>query len=72
MGHLRDAMYLADSLGRDQDSWVSLRSVLPLLSQKKYYSRLKYGYARGSEPVVYVDRILNYKQILDNLNGEIP
>jgi membrane-bound lytic murein transglycosylase F len=34
------------------------------LSQKKYYKKLKYGYARGTEPVTYVRQIRNYRNIL--------
>jgi len=30
---------------------------LYLLSQKRYYKTLKHGYARGTEPVKYVDSI---------------
>ena len=39
--------------------------VLPLLSQKKHSKTLKYGYARGSEAVKYVDAIYNYKDIVE-------
>jgi membrane-bound lytic murein transglycosylase F len=38
--------------------------VLPLLSKKKYYKDLKYGYARGAEPVVYVAQVRKYQNIL--------
>jgi membrane-bound lytic murein transglycosylase F len=41
-----------------------MRGVLPLLAQKQYYKTLKHGYARGSEPVLYVSRIRNYEDIL--------
>ena len=64
-GHLQDAMALATRLGRDPHRWVELKEVLPLLSQKKYYRDLKYGYARGSEPVNYVQRIRDYRQVLN-------
>ena len=64
MGHLRDARKLAEELGLDADSWLDLKGVLPLLAQKKYYKKLKYGYARGAEPVVYVRQIRNYQNIL--------
>lgn len=63
-GHLRDARSLAAELGKSPDHWVDLKQVLPLLSQKKYYKTLKYGYARGSEPVRYVQRIRDYQQVL--------
>jgi len=64
-GHLRDAMTLAAKLGKDPYRWVDLKQVLPLLSQKKYYRDLKFGYARGSEPVTYVQRIRDYRQVLN-------
>ena len=64
MGHVHDARKLARSLDLDADSWLDLKGVLPLLSQKKYYKDLKYGYARGGEPVTYVRRIRNYENIL--------
>jgi len=37
-----------------------------LLSDKRYYRGLKYGYARGFEPVRYVQRIRDYQLILEN------
>ena len=55
---------LAEELDLDPDNWRDLKGVLPLLSQKKYYKDLKYGYARGSEPVIYVQRVRNYQNIL--------
>jgi membrane-bound lytic murein transglycosylase F len=64
MGHLHDARALARDLDLDPDSWLDLKGVLPLLSQKKYYKHLKYGYARGTEPVTYVRQIRNYQNIL--------
>ncbi len=64
MGHLLDARTLARRLGKNPDSWRDLREVLPLLSRKKYYKTLKHGYARGREPVIYVQRIRNYQDIL--------
>ena len=65
MGHIHDARTLALSLGKDPNKWNVLADVLPLLSQKKYYKKLKYGYARGSEPVHYVRRIRDYHDILE-------
>ena len=64
MGHVKDARELAKKLGKDPDTWRSLETVLPLLSKKKYYKKLQYGYARGSEPVRYLERIYNYRDIL--------
>jgi len=64
LGHIYDAQDLARQLNKDPYSWNDLKTVLPFLSQKKYYKNLKYGYARGNEPVRYVDSIQNYYDII--------
>jgi membrane-bound lytic murein transglycosylase F len=66
LGHIKDAQALAKKIGLNQNVWSDLKIVLPLLSQKKYYKNLQYGYARGDEPVRYVDSIYDYKDILEN------
>ncbi len=63
-GHLLDARQLARNLGKDPDSWDDMREVLPLLSDERYYPSLRYGYARGFEPVHFVSRIRNYRDII--------
>jgi membrane-bound lytic murein transglycosylase F len=63
-GHLEDARKLAVSLGKEPNSWSDIRTTLPLLRLKKYYRKLPHGYARGAEPVHYVDRIRTYYKIL--------
>ncbi|MBN2808336.1 MAG: membrane-bound lytic murein transglycosylase MltF [Deltaproteobacteria bacterium] len=69
MGHIHDARQLAKSLNKNPDRWATLKDILPLLSQKKYYKNLKRGYARGQEPVAYVERINNYRNILEKKLG---
>lgn len=64
MGHVYDARRLAERLGKDPNRWADLKTVLPLLAQKRYYKTLKYGYARGDEPVRYVSRIRNFEDML--------
>jgi membrane-bound lytic murein transglycosylase F len=64
-GHFRDAQSLARKLGKNPDHWHDMKEVLPLLAQKKYYKDLRYGYARGNEPVRYVTRIRNYDSLLN-------
>jgi membrane-bound lytic murein transglycosylase F len=64
MGHVHDAQVLARKLNKNPYSWSDMRKVLPLLSQKKYYRHLKYGYARGSEPVRYIKSIQDYVDII--------
>ena len=66
MGHLIDARVLARKQGKNPATWKDIKTVLPLLSQKKYYRHLKHGYARGKEPVDYVDAIYEYHVILEN------
>jgi len=65
-GHVMDARSLARKRDLDPDRWHHLREVLPLLSQRKYYRQLKHGYARGREPVRYVQRIRNFYDLLAN------
>jgi membrane-bound lytic murein transglycosylase F len=69
LGHLRDAQTLAQRLDKDPNRWVDLKDVLPLLTQRKYYTTVKYGYARGHEPVRYVEQIRNYADILERELG---
>jgi len=64
-GHVQDARKLAEELKRPSNTWHGVRSVLPLLQKRKYYSALPKGYARGSEAVQYVDRIRTYHKVLD-------
>jgi membrane-bound lytic murein transglycosylase F len=70
-GHFHDAQSLARTLNKNPDRWAELKEVLPLLSQKKYYKTLRYGYARGSEPVRYVTRIRNYDALLHKHFGGV-
>jgi membrane-bound lytic murein transglycosylase F len=63
-GHLSDALSLASEMNKKPDYWVDVKQILPLLSQKKIYKKLKHGYARGREPVEYVQRIRDYQQVL--------
>lgn len=69
-GHVRDAQELARKRGLPAAEWQSLERVLPLLSNPTYYRTLTHGYARGTEPVRYVNRILEYYDILRRLEPE--
>ncbi len=63
--HLEDARILTQRAGRNPDLWDDVRKHLPLLAQKKWYSQTKRGYARGWEPVIYVENIRSYYGILE-------
>ena len=63
-GHLEDARVLTERHGDNPDRWQDIRKYLPLLQQKKYYKTLRYGFARGREPVQYVQNIRHFHSIL--------
>ncbi|MBV7388006.1 membrane-bound lytic murein transglycosylase MltF [Pasteurellaceae bacterium TAE3-ERU1] len=60
LGHLLDARRLTKQLGGDPDNWLDVKKNLPLLAEKRYYDKLKYGYARGYEAYAYVENIRRY------------
>jgi len=64
MGHLEDARVLTQKNKGDSDKWIDVKQNLPLLSQKKWFQQTRYGYARGREPVRYVENIRSYYDIL--------
>jgi len=69
-GHLEDARVLTQAQGKDPDSWADVRLRLPLLAQERWYSRARHGYARGWEPVQFVDRIERFLRLLEWQPGE--
>jgi len=62
--HIKDARMIAEWQGGDADNWIDISNALPLLAQRKWYSQVPYGYARGWEPVLYVSNIRAYYNIL--------
>lgn len=62
--HLKDAMQIVEWQGGDPNTWVDVSDALPLLSNQRWYSRVQHGYARGWEPVLYVNNIRNYYNII--------
>ncbi|MEE4185013.1 MAG: membrane-bound lytic murein transglycosylase MltF [Gammaproteobacteria bacterium] len=69
-GHLQDARRLARKRGLDPNRWVVIQQMLPLLAEREYYSTVPYGYARGWEPVRYVQNVRTYLEILTWLTLE--
>ncbi|MEE4331240.1 MAG: membrane-bound lytic murein transglycosylase MltF [Wenzhouxiangella sp.] len=63
-GHLEDARVLTERLGGDPDRWLDVRDHLPLLTQERWYSQTRFGYARGYEPVQFVENIRTFYEIL--------
>ncbi|MDO3720090.1 membrane-bound lytic murein transglycosylase MltF [Marinobacter sp. chi1] len=66
-GHLEDARRLAQDAGRNPDRWMDVKEFLPLLAQKEWYTKTRYGYARGHEPVLYVQNIRRYYDVLTRI-----
>ncbi len=63
-GHVQDARRITERLGKNPNLWLNLKETLPLLAQRRYYEHTRHGYARGWEPVMYVENIRNYYDIL--------
>jgi membrane-bound lytic murein transglycosylase F len=64
LGHLEDARKLTLQNGGNPDKWVDVKKNLPLLSKEKWFQKTRYGYARGREPVRYVENVRSYYDIL--------
>ncbi|MFN2333593.1 MAG: membrane-bound lytic murein transglycosylase MltF, partial [Wenzhouxiangellaceae bacterium] len=69
LGHLEDARVLTERQGRDPDRWLDVRDRLPLLTQKRYFSETRFGYARGYEAANYVENIRTFYEILVWMDG---
>ncbi|MDA3134380.1 membrane-bound lytic murein transglycosylase MltF [Atlantibacter subterraneus] len=59
--HMLDARALTAKQKGNPDSWADVKQRLPLLSQKPYYTKTTYGYARGHEAYAYVENIRKYQ-----------
>lgn len=66
LGHILDARRLTKNLGGNPDNWLDVKKNLPLLAEKRHYSNLKYGYARGYEAFQYVENIRRYMNSITN------
>ncbi|WIM06654.1 MAG: membrane-bound lytic murein transglycosylase MltF [Candidatus Nitricoxidivorans perseverans] len=64
MGHFNGARAIAGMVKRDPDAWYEMKRVLPLLSQPRYYERLKSGRGRGGEAVILAENVRTYYDIL--------
>lgn len=74
-GHLLDAQKLAEMNELNPNSWHDVNQVLSLLSQKQWYQKTRYGYARGFETKQFVRNVRRYYDILtwlDQSQREIP
>ena len=51
--------------GKNPDSWADVRVELPRLAEERWFMKVKRGYARGWEPVQFVDRVQRYLTLLE-------
>ena len=68
--HLMDARKITAMQHADPNQWLEVEKRLPLLAQSRWYQDLQYGYARGWEPVQYVNRIRSYYDVLKKIDDE--
>ncbi len=69
-GHLEDARMLAQRQGLNPSSWVDVKRMLPSLADPAVFQDLKAGYARGGEPVNFVDSVRGYYDILKRFEAD--
>lgn len=63
-GHLMDARRITSLKKQNPNSWSDVKENLPLLHQRQWYKKTRYGYARGREAQHYVNNIRQYKKTL--------
>ena len=68
-GHMEDARVITQKRGGNPDRWIDVKENLPLLARKKWYKNTKFGYARGWEPVIYVENIRKYYDYLVGIDA---
>jgi membrane-bound lytic murein transglycosylase F len=71
-GHLQDARVLALMDKKDANKWSVIKEYLPRLTEKQWHEQTTHGYARGQEPVQYVDNIRGYYDLLVGLEEQLP
>jgi membrane-bound lytic murein transglycosylase F len=58
-GHMADARRLTIDRNKNPNNWDEVSNSLLKLMQRRYYKDARYGFARGIEPVQYVEEIMN-------------
>lgn len=64
-GHLEDARIITEQNKGDPNKWADVKDSLPLLRKRRWYKNTKHGYARGNEPVTYVQNIRHYYNLMN-------
>ena len=63
--HVEDARVLAQRQHLNPNSWADVKKTLVMLNNPDYYTTVKYGYASGGAPVIFVESIRSYQRILE-------
>ncbi len=66
-GHLEDARVLAQRKKLNPDAWADLKKTLPLLARPEVANTVKHGFARGGAPVIFVENVRAYYDIMIRL-----
>lgn len=66
IGHLEDARIITQMRKKNPDRWMDVRANLPRLSDPRWHSRVKRGYANGRETVEFVERVAQFSAILES------
>jgi membrane-bound lytic murein transglycosylase F len=59
IGHMADARRLTIDRNKNPNEWEYVSESLLRLMQRRYYQNARHGFARGIEPVKYVEEIMN-------------
>lgn len=70
LNHLEDARIITQRLRGDPNKWHDVENRLPLLANSEWFKKVKFGYARGYEPVQFVHRIRSFYNTLVKLDEE--
>lgn len=65
LGHVLDVREITEFHGGNPDRWVDIKKYLPLLEKEEWHQFTRYGYARGNEPVGYVQNIRHFRDLLE-------
>jgi membrane-bound lytic murein transglycosylase F len=66
IGHLEDARIITQMRKKNPDRWADVRANLPRLSDPRWHSRVKRGYANGRETAEFVERVAQFAAILES------
>lgn len=67
IGHLEDARVLTQMRKKNPDRWPDVRANLPRLSDPRWHTLLKHGFANGAETAQFVERVSQFAAILESV-----